>query len=288
MSTPLPISAIILTFNEENNIVGCLESIAGWCDEIFIVDSYSNDTTLAIARHFTGRIYQHPFENFSSQRNWAQENLPIKNEWLLHLDADERVSEELKASLKNLFLFSHDIDGLMAARKTIFRNRWIKYGGHYPVYHLRVFKKSKGKSEERFYDQHYMVRGKTVILKGDIVNIVASDVARWRMAHRKWAQLEACEILFNAKKKAGLDFFGSPIARKNWLRYKIYYRMPLFVRCLMYYLYRYLLRLGFLDGKEGMCFHYLHGLWYRVLVDYNVLSLRRESSVYLRNKCVSS
>ena len=136
----LPISALILTYNEEKNIEDCLKSIYDWVEEIFIVDSYSQDNTLEVARKYTDKIYQHPFENFSQQRNWSQDNLPIKNEYVLHLDADERVSSELSSELREIFSSNVNAEGFMISRRTVFRGRWIKYGGHYPVYHLRLFK----------------------------------------------------------------------------------------------------------------------------------------------------
>lgn len=269
----LPISAIILTKNEAHNIGACLRSIAWWVDEIFVVDSYSEDDTLRIARDFTDKVSQHPFESFAQQRNWAQDNLPLRNDWVLHLDADERVSLQLAAELKREFSRGPAADGFMAPRKTVFRNKWIKHGGHYPVYHLRVFKKSKGRSEERLYDQHYMVKGSIIRLNGDITNIINPDLLRWKTLHKEWARLEAQEATRKDKSVLNMGLSGNPIARRNWMRYKVYYRMPLFVRCLLYFFYRYFLRLGFLDGLQGWRFHFFQGLWYRVLVDINILKM---------------
>jgi len=270
----LAISVIILTYNEEKNIAECLKSVCGWVDEIFIVDSYSTDRTLELADDFTDKIYQHPFKNFAQQRNWSQENLPIRNEWLFHLDADERVSPELASELKKIFPSRIDADGFMVARKTIFKGRWIRYGGHYPVYHLRIFKKDKGRSEERLYDQNYIVKGKVKKIEGDIINIINPDLKIWKTRHRQWAYLEAQEILFNKDRIMNIKFAGNPIESRNWLRYKIYYRLPLFIRPFIYFFYRYILRLGFLDGKQGLVFHFWQGLCYRLLVDIKIYELK--------------
>jgi glycosyltransferase involved in cell wall biosynthesis len=277
----LPISVIILTYNEEQNIKDCLLSIYSWTDEIFVVDSGSIDKTLEIAKEFTDKIYQHTFENFSQQRNWAQDNLPIKNEWVLHVDADERISPELIFELGKIFSSDINADGFMVPRRTIFRGRWIRHGGHYPVYHLRIFRKNKGRSEQRLYDQHYVVAGKVLRINADIINVINVDLASWKERHRKWANLEAQEVLFNKGRIMNIRFIGSPIERRNWLRCKVYYRMPLFVRSFVYFLYRYIIKLGFLDGRKGLVFHFWQGLWYRLLVDIKIVELRNKI------KCIS-
>ena len=269
----LPISAIILTFNEEKNIEECLRSIYDLADEIFIVDSGSTDRTLEIAKQYTDRIYSHQFENFSQQRNWAQDTLPIRNEWVFHLDADERMSQELTAEIEKIFSCDINADGFMAPRKTIFRGRWVRHGGQYPVYHLRIFRKNKGRSEERLYDQNYVVQGKVARLKGSIVNVISPDLGIWRQRHRMWARLEAQEILCNKNRIMDSRLFGNPVERRNWLRYNVYYALPLFIRSFIYFFYRYFLRLGFLDGWQGLLFHFWQGLWYRFLVDIEIYKL---------------
>ena len=275
MMKKLSISVIIITYNEEKNIEECLKSVSEWVDEMFIVDSSSTDNTLEIAQKYTEKIYQHPFENFAQQRNWSQENLPIKNEWVFHLDADERVSPELVSELGRLFSSAIYADGFMVSRKTIFRNQWIRYGGHYPVYHLRIFRKDKGRSEERLYDQNYIVNGRIIKIKGDIINIINPDIGLWKARHRQWAYLEAREILSNRNRKMNIKFIGNPIEMRNWIRYKLYYNMPVFIRAFAYFFYRYIIRLGFLDGKQGLIFHFWQGFWFRWLVDIKVSELNK-------------
>jgi len=271
----LPISVVIITLNEEENIGACLESVKDWVDEIFLVDSGSTDKTLGIAKNYTDKICFHKFENFAKQRNWAQDNLPITNEWVLHLDADERISPGLAQSLEKFFSSGTDVDGVMAPRRTIFRGKWIRFGGHYPVYQLRLFKKNKGRSEERFYDQNYIVKGNTIKILGDIINVINPDLNEWKDRHRRWAVLEAREIIDNKSRLMNMDLKGNPIERKNWLRYNIYYKSPLFLRAILYYFYRYILRLGFLDGVQGFVFHFWQGLWYRILVDKEIYKLNK-------------
>lgn len=267
----LPIAVIVITYNEEDNIKGCLDSVASWADEILIVDSGSTDNTLEIVRRYTDKIYDNPFENYAKQRNWAQDSLPVKNEWIFHLDADEQVSPELLSELREIFRSSPGVDGYMMPRKTIFRGRWIKHGGHYPSYHLRLFKKDKGRSEERYYDQHYIVNGRTAILRGDIVNTVTPDI-KALIANYK-VGLEAKEIIYNNKGVKNIKFNGTPIERINWLRYNIYYKAPIFIRPILYFLYRYFLRLGFLDGMNGLKFHFYQGFIFRFLIDIEIMKL---------------
>lgn len=280
----LPISVIILTYNEEKNIEHCLKSVYEWVDEIFIVDSFSNDETLNIAKRYTDKIYQHPFENWSSQRNWAQENLPVKNDWVFHLDADERATPELFKELEKFFSSPDDsIDGFMISRRTIFMGRWIKHGGHYPAYHTRIFRKGSGRCEDRLYDQQFYVKGKVKILNADIIDTITTDIDTWISRHIKWSTQEALEIMkrLNCSDFSGKEYVikgnikGNPVEQRRWWK-EMYYRFPPFIRPLIYFIYRYIFRLGFLDGKEGLVFHFIQGFWYRFLVDVKIYEMRKK------------
>lgn len=278
----LSISAIILTYNEEANIEDCIKSIYGWVDEIFIVDSYSTDKTLEIAKKYTDKIYQHAFENYAQQRNWAQDNLPINKEWVFHLDADERVSPGLRCELQKIFSSCIDVNGFIFPRTVIFRGKWLKHGWLYPVYHLRIFRKNKGRCEKRLYDQHYIVEGKVLMLESNLLCIVEPDLNLWREKHKRWANLEAQEILLNKNKFEDIRFVGTSIVRRRWLKEKVYYRLPLFIRPFIFFLWRYIIKLGFLDGKEGMIFHFWQGLWYRLLVDTKIYAIKKKAGVTKR------
>lgn len=269
----LPITAIVLTLNEEKNIVNCLKSIKDLCDEIILVDSGSTDRTIEIAKEYTDKIFNHPFDNYSKQRNWALENLPIKNEWILNLDADHRVTPELIEELKILFSKGNpaEVNGFLISRRTIFMGRWIKHGGHYPTYHANMFRKGFGKCEEKLYDQHFLVTGKLLTLKGDIVDIITDSLTSFTERHNKWSTLEA-EYQLSVNKndvviKAELG--GNAIQRRRALK-NIYEKFPLFVRPFLYFIQRYFFRLGFLDGKEGLIFHFLQGFWFRFLIDAKI------------------
>ncbi len=177
----LPISVIILTYNEEKNIEACLKSVYDWVDEIFIVDSYSTDKTLEIVKKYTDKIYQHPFENQARQYNWALENLPIKTEWIMRMDAVEYVLPELKEELlSKLPKLEGNITGLYLKRRVYFMDRWISWGGYYPIWLLRIWKNGKGCCEERWMDEHIKVdNGECLFLKNDIVDENKKNLHWW-------------------------------------------------------------------------------------------------------------
>ena len=274
MHQKVPISVIVMTFNEQANIGPCLKTIVDWAHEVFVVDSGSTDRTLEIVRTFTDKVVSHPFENYSKQRNWAQTNLPLEHEWVCHIDADERVTLHLVSELRKLFDPSStpaDINGVMVRRQIVFAGRHIKHGGIYPSYTCRVFRRSCGSCEDREYDQHFVVNGNTHIIEADLQELTASSLFSWTSRHNKWAQMEARQLL---KGSIGLDsggvqpkLTGSPIERRRWLRSSVYARAPMFLRAFLYFLSRYVLRGGFLDGVPGLMYHVLQGFWFRFYVD---------------------
>jgi len=278
---PLPISVIVLTHDEERNIADCLRSVQGWVGEIFVVDSGSTDNTVEIARTFGATVVAHPFDNYSRQRNWALQHLPLRHDWVLHLDADHRVTDELRDTLHRVFFqpMPDDLNGFMVSRRTIFLGKWIRHGGHYPVYHAVLFRKNKGACEDKRYDQHFKVEGKIQKLQGDITDIITDSLARFTERHNYWSSLEAAEIAQGgANDPAQLlraDPLGNPMQQRRFLK-SLYERLPLFVRPMLYFFIRYFLRLGFLDGRRGLIFHFLQGFWFRFLVDAKVYEHRHQ------------
>ena len=275
-----PVAAVVLTLNEERNLPGCLASLAGWVREIFVVDSGSTDGTLAIAREAGATVFQHPFEHYGAQRNWAIDNLPIAAPWTLHVDADERITPELcesiTAALARGSASLGQIDGFLVSRRTMFMGRWIQHGGHYPAWHLRLVRTGAARCEDRLYDQHFYVAGAVQKLQGDLIDTLTPNLATFTARHLRWAALEAAE------QEAPADAVGrirgklatdNAIERRRWLR-DWYARLPLFVRPTAYFLYRYIVRLGFLDGRAGLVFHVLQGFWFRFLVDALIFERR--------------
>ncbi|WP_232456872.1 glycosyltransferase family 2 protein [Pedobacter psychrophilus] len=269
-----------MTFNEERNITSCLESLSNHFDEIFLVDSGSTDKTIEIANNYSVNIIEHPFENYSTQRNWAFENLPLRNQWILNMDADHRLTREIVIELQQKFQqdIPPSINGMLSSRKTLFMGKWIKYGGHYPTYHAVIFRKGKGSCEDKLYDQHFKVEGEVIKLKGDIIDLITESLSTFTLRHDKWSTLEALQQFNKIDKTQGtingslID--GNPIAKRRYYK-NIYERFPLFVRPAVYFFIRYFLRLGFLDGKRGLIFHFLQCFWFRFLIDAKIYELRK-------------
>ena len=273
----LPISVLILTHDEQRNIDACLASVAGWVQEIHVVDSGSQDGTLEIVGRYTSNIHQHPFENYSVQRNWALDHLPLAGEWLLQLDADHRVTPELRRELAERFErgIPQDLGGFLIPRRTVFMGRWIRHGGHYPVYQSVLFRRGHGRCEERGYDQHYLVSGRTELLSCDIVDVFTESLSQFVRRHKRWAAQEAVEVALATRSARQVQprRAGSPIEQRRWLRER-YYAGPPVLRAFGYFLWRYVWKRGFLDGIPGLVFHTVQGLWFRLMIDLNLLRKR--------------
>ncbi len=281
MREPALVTVVILTYNEETNLPPCLASLRGLNCAIVVVDSGSTDRTVTIAKEAGAMVVEHPFVTYAAQRNWALENVPIPSEWVLHLDADERLTPNLVQEINDvLHASAREVDGYLLRKRTVFMGRWIKHGGHYPSYHLRLFRKQQGRCEDRLYDQHFFVNGTVRALQHDYVDILTSDLDVWMQRHIRWAALEARELSSSREEGqlVAAKFLGDPIQRRRWLRDRLYARAPLFTRAFLYWFYRYFLRLGFLDGREGMIFHFLQGCWYRFLIDVKLHELWQQCS----------
>ena len=281
-ASQVPISFIVLTFNEEKNLNTCLGSVAGWAQEIFVVDSGSTDQTLDIARRHGANCFHHAFDSHARQWKWALENLPISTDWVLALDADQSVTDELREEIGQLLQGQRAAHGCYVRRRQIFRGRWIQHGGYYPKYLLKLFRRDAVQIDEGdLVDHHFRVQGHTLKLGADIIedNQNEADISIWITKHNRYATLQAEE---EVQRRAGesarhsvKSLFGTPDQRVLWLK-QLWQRLPLFVRPLLYFLYRYFFRLGFLDGKEGFIFHFLQAGWYRLLVDIKIDELQRE------------
>ncbi|HHD2965217.1 glycosyltransferase family 2 protein [Clostridium perfringens] len=282
----LSLTAIILTKNESFNIEKCIKSFSGIMERIIIVDSFSDDNTKELAENLGAEVYEHEFLNHSDQFNWALDNLNIKSDWIFRVDADEELTTELVNELKDkLNKINNNINGIFIKRRRYFLGKWIKHGDVYPERVLRIFRNGKGRSEDRIMDEHIVLNdGATICFENDIEDKDTKDLTFWINKHNWYSNLEAEEYLkikekINDKSNKNINenLFGKQRERKRWLKNKLYYNIPLFARPFLYFLYRYILKLGFLDGKEGLIYHFLQGFWYRFLVDSKIYEINKEN-----------
>lgn len=267
------LAVIILTKNEEANLDRCLASLASLDCDVFVVDSGSTDRTLEIAAEYGAHILRHPWKNYSDQMNWAIANLQSSSKWVLRLDADEyltqRLADEIRATLPTAQL---SCSGFYVKRRFMFLGKWMKHGGMYPLWHLRIWRKGTARCEERWMDEHMvLVSGIAQKLNGDLVDDNEKDLTFWIEKHNHYSNREALDLLAIAARQNGENQLTGQAARKRWVKESLYSRGPLFFRAFAYWTFRYFLQFGFLDGREGLIFHFLHAFWYRFLVDAKIM-----------------
>jgi len=272
-------TVILLSFNSQDTLGATLTRARQVSDEIFVVDSFSSDGTVALAESFGATVVQHAFENYGAQRNWAIDNLPITGKWQLHLDADEVMDDELVAAIQAL-PDAPDHAGYFVPRYVKFLGRVMRHGGMSPTWHLRLFLTGVGRCEDRKYDQHYMLTGTgtTGQLPGVMIDDIAMSLSEWTARHNRWADGEVAEM--DAARSGDAedgrlvaDPKGNPAQRKRALREK-YNNLPLFVRPFALFFYRFVFKLGFLDGTEGFIFWVLQTFWFRFLIDAKIWEKR--------------
>lgn len=274
----LSITAIILTFDEEVHIERCLTRIAPLVERIIVVDSFSTDRTVAIARELGAEVVQRAFKNQAEQFQWAQSSCVIATEWVLRLDADEYLEPGLIDTLRHcLSALPDDVTGLDLKLKVVFRNRWIRFGGYYSTLLTRLWRSGAGYYEQRWMDERVVLtRGRSIRVKGgDLVDHSLKDIDWWTDKHNRYATRQMVDFINREHSLFAIDHRVDRNAHaqarwKRFLRNRVFAGAPLYLRSLLYFFYRYILRFGFLDGREGLLFHVLHGLWYFLLIDAKV------------------
>lgn len=274
------ISVIILTYNEELHIERCIKNISQLTNQIFLVDSYSTDKTISLAKSMDAQVYQNKWENnYAKQFNWALANIPIQTKWVLRLDADEYLLPELIEEIKQkLDKLPENVTGLVFKRRHIFLGKWIKRGT-YPVKLLRLFQYQKGNCEQRWMDEHIQLdEGTSIEFEHDFVDHNLNNISWWTQKHNGYAIREAIDLLdveLGLLESPNTDIqLSEQAAAKRKKKYK-YAKQPLFWRSFAYFIYRYFFKLGFLEGKSGFLWHFLQGWWYRTLVDVKIWEIKK-------------
>jgi glycosyltransferase involved in cell wall biosynthesis len=257
------VSVIILTFNEEINLPAALDSVKGWAEEVFIVDSYSTDRTVDIALSRASdkvRVVQHAFENYSAHWNWALTHLPITSAWTLKLDADERVTEEFRTEVSRVMDDAQpDVEGIYFRRRFFFAGSPLLRGGFSYNFDLRMWRTGKARFEDRSVNEHALVKGKTVRIESHVNHSNYKSISDWLDKHNRYSSLEAQSIIKgNITGDVRPCLWGNPAERRMFFRL-VFRHMP--ARHLFYFIYRFIFRLGFLDGKGGFRYSFLHAAY---------------------------
>ncbi|MBD1902153.1 glycosyltransferase family 2 protein [Trichocoleus sp. DQ-A3] len=264
-STPskLPVSVLIPAKNEQANLAACLESVAR-ADEVFVVDSQSSDRSIEISESYGAKVVQFHFNGrWPKKKNWALDNLPFSNEWVLIVDCDERITPELWDEIATA-IQNPEYEGYYLNRKVFFLGKWIQHGGRYPDWNLRLFKHKTGRYEnlgteeirntgDNEVHEHVILQGKAGYLKNDMLHIDFRDVFHWLERHNRYSNWEARVYLniLTGKDESGTigaNLFGDAVQRKRYLK-KTWVRLPF--KPLIRFILIYIIQRGFLDGKAG-------------------------------------
>ena len=261
------ITAIILTKDEEINIGDCIDSIKKVVKRIVVVDSFSNDRTVEIAKDKGAEVYQHSFENYARQYMYAVSVAKIDTKWTLRIDADERLTDESGEELQNICNenMKSEVAGVVLRFRKNFLGKDLYHGGVYPWKKMNCYKTELGKIEDRKMDEHILLSSGTITeMKSDCLHYDFKDLEYFINKHNWYSSRETVdyfEYIENGKKVTNF---------KTWIKMNIYYKLPLGMRAHLYYIYRYYLKGGFLDGKEGKIYAFLQAYWYRFLVDSKI------------------
>ncbi len=266
------LTIVIVTYNEEKNIKECIVSCNSIADRILVLDNYSTDRTIEIAKQLGADVVQSK-SHVRDRIEYALSNETITSEWVLFLDADERMTPESAEEFKNLcikYRSNPQINGIVVRYRLHFMGRDLKHGGFSPLRKLRAFKPGTAYYENERIDEHYVLKsGKVVYMKKDFLHYDYKGIKQWVDKHTVYAQRAAVDYENKMKKNEAINYegleFGAKI--KRILKYRVYYKIPAGIRAWMFYIYCYYFRLGFLDGHEGKIYAFLHSYWYRFMVD---------------------
>jgi glycosyltransferase involved in cell wall biosynthesis len=281
----VPLTVLFTTRNEEANLERSLASVHGFADQIFVLDSESEDRTVEIARRYADEVHNLAYEHgriIPWIFQWGLDHLPIRNDWVLILEADQALTPELRDEIAAL-LARADIreNGFYIRRRQIFRGRPLRFGGYGGKYLLKLFRRGHAELDPVEQDTRVYVRGAVGKLRAPLEewNRKEDAILFYLQKHLRYAEAFAREELERRRRdlpwKLTPRLFGTPDERVLWLKSR-YYRMPLFIRPALYFLYRYFFLLGILDGKNGFIFHFLQAFWFRLIVDIRLEELLAE------------
>ncbi len=272
------VSAFIITFNEERHIRRAIENARRYARQVYVLDSFSTDRTCEIAESLGARVFRRKFTYHADQLNWGLDNIPFETEWIWRQDADEYLTDALIDEIRQvLAVVDDDVYGFTARRQIKFMGRLVTHGVMSAEI-LRLFRRGRARFEDKRMDEHaYVVGGRVGRLGGVFYDDSLLSLSEWTQKHNVYATKEASDLLcaeYGVRPSSLVMAIGarSEAVRRNKMRYA---RLPLFWRPLLLFAYRYFLRGGFLDGKEGFLWHVLQGFWYRTLADAKVYEVKK-------------
>lgn len=297
----LDLTTIILTYNEELHIRRCLENVCPFSKKVYVIDSPSTDRTVEICKEFPEvEVVVHKYPgNQATQYNWAIDNLKIDTEWTMRIDADEyylpELVEEMQQKVPSL---PKDVTGIEFKHRHIFMGKWVKHG-IYPVIMMRMCRTGCGRYADRLMDEHMVLnQGRSIVMDNDFCDHSLINVSDYCKKHLDYAQREATVILaesyeLKAESKQSGQFSDlkedESLGKQAEAKHKKkggYNKLPLFWRSFAYFVFRYICKGGFLDGKEGFVFAFIQGWWFRMMVDVKILEARK--GLELKGYCLES
>jgi len=260
----MPASVLILTLNEEINLAACLKSV-DWSDDVVVFDSYSTDRTIDIAQEAGARFVQRRFDNWSAHQNWAMENVVFKNPWVFYLDADERCPADLATEIRTAVATTSNV-AFRLRRKDYFMGQWLRRAQLYPTWLVRLFRPEAIRFE-RLVNPAPVVSGNIGKLDGHLDHYPFSHgIRHWVARHNGYSDMEAEEIvkLLGAKRVSlGELVSRDPNLRRIALK-NFFYLLP--ARPLAKFIYYYIVRRGFLDGRAGLTYSLLQSFYEYLIV----------------------
>jgi glycosyltransferase involved in cell wall biosynthesis len=269
----VPIAVLIPTLNEEKNLAAALRSCA-FAEQRVVLDSFSRDRTEAIAREEGAEFVQHRFVNYSEQKNWALDNISWRYRWIFILDADERFTPELAEEVAEVVQGPGDRAGFYVNRRLIFLGHWIKHCGWYPNWNLRFFEIGRARYDGRPVHEHMIVDGPVDYLKNDLIHDDHKGIEEFLARHNRYSSLEARTRPQVVREPVSLDDLSNPIKVKKALREWAWPIVP--AKPLAAFLYLYVLRAGFLDGRAGLVFSLLQAMQ-ELHVNLKIEELKRDA-----------
>lgn len=277
----LNITVVILTLNEELHIERCLKNVVSWAEQVLIIDCRSTDRTKEICSYYGVEVIEHDWPgNQAAQFNWALDHCDIKTEWVLRLDADEYLTPELIEEMEcKLPTLPEDVSAVVLPLGRVFRGKLLRHGIVNGVKMIRLFRFGKARYETRLMDEHLTItEGSTVTFENKFIDDNLISIKDFILKHNNYSSREAA-MLLDAEygltpEPVGDSDLAEEVKAKRAQKAK-YAKMPLYWRSIGYFLYRYFLKLGFLDGRAGFEWDFFQGLWYRMLIDSKVSEVKR-------------